>query len=261
MAGYLTCGGCGVIWHTADAPAEPEASWSKLYYADPELMELHGTRRSGIDAIVRRLNEVCPGRGKLLDVGAGVGLLMRSARDSGWIVEGVEPAKDASERARFLSGATVHVGTLERIGLEPSSFDAITVLDTLRHVPDPIAFLKAARRLLRPNGVLLIREAYGALTRWPRRMKNALTKPNKAQQRRAFYYQCFSPRSLLYALGTVGLAGRIEPSPVFVEGDSSFDSACRRAIGAASSAVFKLSGKVVSPNLLAFGRLTIRSSE
>jgi len=50
----------------------------------------------------------------------------------------------------------VDVGDFMRFGYEPESFDCITMLDVLEHSLDPLSFLKRARDLLRPGGVLYV---------------------------------------------------------------------------------------------------------
>jgi 2-polyprenyl-3-methyl-5-hydroxy-6-metoxy-1,4-benzoquinol methylase len=45
-----------------------------------------------MEGIVVRFNALFPERGHLLDVGAGIGVLMQTAAEAGWEVEGIEPA-------------------------------------------------------------------------------------------------------------------------------------------------------------------------
>ncbi|MFO0710610.1 MAG: class I SAM-dependent methyltransferase [Sandaracinus sp.] len=122
-------------------------------------------------------------RGRLLDVGCGTGDFVEHAAKAGWRARGLEPSRLASERARS-RGLDVAEGTLaqaleahERSG-EPA-YDAITMLNVLEHVPDPIAHVRQCRALLAPGGALAIvvpndftvlqeaaRAAIGTETRW-----------------------------------------------------------------------------------------------
>jgi ubiquinone/menaquinone biosynthesis C-methylase UbiE len=267
LEGYRICKNCDVTWCLLEEAGDPTNDWEKNYYSDGKLLQLHEARKSGIEAIVSRLNAVCPDRGRLLDVGTGLGMLMCVAATHGWSVQGVEPSKIAAEWARKLTGSTVHNGVLEEIKLPEKYYDVVTILDTLRHVPDPLSFLHSARRLLRPGGVMLVREVYRKITRQSPQLKNKVRRlidrsfscGPAGHSRRAFYYQCFSPKSLLHVFKIIGLRGWIEPSPVFVEpisAGSLVGSLSRRLIGWSSSAVYHASAEriIISPNLLAFGR-------
>ena len=256
--GYRICRTCDLTWCTEDDPSNLTSDWEKQYYGREDVFKLHEARRSGIEAIMARLNAVCPDRGRLLDVGTGVGLLMRVAAQAGWSVEGVEPSKRAAESARELTGATVYNDLLENLTLTDKHYDAITILDTLRFVPDPLAFLQAARKLLRPGGMLLVRDVNRELLR---RTKWLLNRSLEMKRRRKAFEQAqwFSPKSLIYALQALGLQGWLEPSPVFVEPISAgglMGSLLKRMIGLTSSMIYEVSAQriIISPNLLAFGR-------
>jgi len=77
---------------------------------------------------------------------------------------GAEPSLDAAKRsaadavryARDTLGLAVFRGDIDQAGLEPGSFDAVTLIGTIEHMPDPLVTLRAAARLLRPGGQLLI---------------------------------------------------------------------------------------------------------
>lgn len=216
-------------------------------------------------AIVARLSVIQPNRGRLLDVGTGVGILMSAAAEAGWIVEGVEPSETAAEKARKLTGAPVYQGVLEALRLPEEHYDAVTIIDTLRSVPDPLAFLLSARRLLRPGGVLLVREVYRKIRRYYMRVLGRSEGLKLEGTRRAYQpAQGFSPKSLLYALQAIGLEGWVEPSPIFAEPESGGGlraSLPKRAVGLASIAFYKTSGHriILSPNMLAFGRAPVET--
>src|SRR5207245_4980531 len=107
------------------------------------------TFRDRIRAIERRYGR----RGRLLDVGCALGDVLIEAKAAGWDVEGVEISPFAAQQARQRD-LRVTVGRLEALDLAPSSFDVVTLYDTIEHVTDPVAMLAAARRLLVPGGLL-----------------------------------------------------------------------------------------------------------
>ncbi len=95
------------------------------------------------------------GRGRLLDVGAGSGLLVRQMNALGWRAEGVDFDTKAVERARSL-GLTMHQGSLFEQRFDSATFDAVAMSHSIEHVHDPVAWLAEVRRILKPGGRLSI---------------------------------------------------------------------------------------------------------
>jgi 2-polyprenyl-3-methyl-5-hydroxy-6-metoxy-1,4-benzoquinol methylase len=91
---------------------------------------------------------------RLLDVGAGSGVLVEQATRLGWEAEGVEPSAWLADRARE-RGIAVQTGTLPHPGLTPP-YDVVTLVDVIEHVTDPRGLLGEVRKLLRPAGWLLV---------------------------------------------------------------------------------------------------------
>lgn len=93
----------------------------------------------------------------LLDVGSGSGAFMRYARDSGWLVRGVEPSEEACHMETNDS-LDVFNGTLEAFGdSNGHKFSAVTILNVLEHVPNPMRTLLTVRKMLNGGGILCIR--------------------------------------------------------------------------------------------------------
>jgi SAM-dependent methyltransferase len=93
-------------------------------------------------------------RGRLLDIGAGSGILVEQAKKIGFEAEGVEPSIELQTRAVELA-LNVHLGVLPHPDI-CGPFDVITIVDVIEHVPDPVGLLRQARELLSPNGILLV---------------------------------------------------------------------------------------------------------
>lgn len=100
---------------------------------------------------------------RLLDIGCSSGGLLRSAVQHGFDAEGVEPAPQAAEFAKS-AGLRVFQGYLEEARFPASSFDAVTLMEVIEHLPDPGALLKEVWRVLKPNGVLVVGTGNG--TSW-----------------------------------------------------------------------------------------------
>ena len=103
--------------------------------------------------LVRSLGPVAGGR-RLLDIGAGSGILVEEALAAGWQAEGVEPSVNlaafAAER-----GLPVQRGVLPHAKIS-GPFDVITLVDVIEHVPDPLGLLRIATSVLAPGGRILI---------------------------------------------------------------------------------------------------------
>ena len=80
---------------------------------------------------------------------------MLSARRAGIDVAGVEPAVRAAQAARA-AGLTVYTGTLAEAALPSSEYHAVTLIEVIEHLPRPGEVLQEIRRLLVPDGVLVI---------------------------------------------------------------------------------------------------------
>ncbi|WP_353686677.1 class I SAM-dependent methyltransferase [Thermodesulfovibrio sp. 3462-1] len=74
----------------------------------------------------------------------------------GWKVVGVDPDSKAVQIAREEFDLEVFQGTLEEAKFPDNSFDVITMNHVIEHVPDPIVLLTECRRVLKPEGKLMV---------------------------------------------------------------------------------------------------------
>jgi SAM-dependent methyltransferase len=94
---------------------------------------------------------------RLLDVGCGSGAFLKEMKQRGVDAAGFEFSADAAACARDASGAEVRAGaSLGEAGYTPGSFDVITLFHLLEHVPAPYTLIADVRRLLSPNGCLIV---------------------------------------------------------------------------------------------------------
>ncbi|MFH0864089.1 MAG: class I SAM-dependent methyltransferase [Candidatus Gottesmanbacteria bacterium] len=95
--------------------------------------------------------------GKILDIGCAVGFLLELAQKHGWQVFGVDNSQKVIRYwQKILSPACVFYGTLYEASYDNQFFDAITIFDTLEHIPDLHSFFTEIRRILKKDGLLAI---------------------------------------------------------------------------------------------------------
>lgn len=91
----------------------------------------------------------------LLDIGCGTGDFLETALKDNWQITGIEPNTKAREIANKKTNNTVFE-TEHLENLNPNSFDVITLWHVLEHLPDLETHIQIFKRLLKPNGHLVI---------------------------------------------------------------------------------------------------------
>lgn len=93
----------------------------------------------------------------LLDFGCGTGHFAHFMQKSGWHTVGVEPSVKALNKAQADFGLCAYptLADCELAGV--TSFHAVTLLNVLEHLVDPVRMIKQLRQVLKPEGVLVIR--------------------------------------------------------------------------------------------------------
>jgi 2-polyprenyl-6-hydroxyphenyl methylase/3-demethylubiquinone-9 3-methyltransferase len=106
------------------------------------------------------INGLCPIAGKqVLDVGCGGGILADAMARKGATVLGIDLAGKALKVAQLhaLEAQTNQVSyrevSAEELAIEqPASFDVVTCMEMLEHVPDPASIVQACAKLVKPGG-------------------------------------------------------------------------------------------------------------
>ncbi|MDP6289428.1 MAG: bifunctional 2-polyprenyl-6-hydroxyphenol methylase/3-demethylubiquinol 3-O-methyltransferase UbiG [Arenicellales bacterium] len=137
--------------------AKFEALATRWWDPESEFRTLHQINPLRLDFI----NERAPLEGKkVLDVGCGGGILSESMATRGARVTGIDMGEKPLSVAKLHlkeSGLEVDYRqtTTEALAIEePESFDIITCMEMVEHVPDPASVINACSRLVRPGGEL-----------------------------------------------------------------------------------------------------------
>jgi ubiquinone/menaquinone biosynthesis C-methylase UbiE len=93
----------------------------------------------------------------VLEVGCGTGRWLAALNALGLPLAGIEPSEGmlARARARLPESVDLRQGRAEVLPWADASFDGVFYMNALHHVPDKLAALRAAFRVLRPGGKLL----------------------------------------------------------------------------------------------------------
>lgn len=98
------------------------------------------------------INDLSKNKGKILDIGAGVGDFLATAHQNGWQTVGVEP----NDKARAIAEKKGVTFIEKTENLPDNSFDIITMWHVLEHVPALENQIMELKRLVKPNGTIII---------------------------------------------------------------------------------------------------------
>ncbi|MDO8329244.1 MAG: bifunctional 2-polyprenyl-6-hydroxyphenol methylase/3-demethylubiquinol 3-O-methyltransferase UbiG [Fluviicoccus sp.] len=136
--------------------AKFEALAARWWDADSEFKPLHQINPLRLNWIDER--SALSGK-RVLDVGCGGGILAESMARRGAQVLGIDMGEAPLAVGR-LHAAQAGVENLEyrQVPVEqlaeeqPQSFDVVTCMEMLEHVPDPASIIRACRQLVKPGG-------------------------------------------------------------------------------------------------------------
>lgn len=154
----LKCRNCGLVFmgnhnhHQLD-----DSYWNgKRHMEIYEAQDVQNVSDKNFQKELQRIEELKE-RGKLLDIGCGLGHFLRLARQDGWKVWGVEIAHPAVEYARNNFSLDIYAGTVENCNLKDTSIDVVTMWDVIEHIENPLETLAATQKKLKKGGLLVIK--------------------------------------------------------------------------------------------------------
>jgi 2-polyprenyl-3-methyl-5-hydroxy-6-metoxy-1,4-benzoquinol methylase len=156
----VACRQCGLVWsdprpHDVRQFYEHDyrQAYKKVFTPRPKHVLRAG--RVALDRWSRIRDLLRPGA-RVLDVGSGGGEFAHLLARLGCRVTGIEPNIGYAEHAARSYGLDVRRGFVDEVAIEPQSIEVVTIWHVLEHTEDPLAVLRQLRRVLVPEGRLVV---------------------------------------------------------------------------------------------------------
>jgi SAM-dependent methyltransferase len=153
MLSIFECQDCG-FWQCLDVPDTTE------YYRTLEDTGYESSRKERMQQarlILKKVMKVMGREAKglrLLDVGAGSGILLEAASELGFAAEGVEPSAWL-RKAGQAHGSKIIADIISHPEVS-GPYDVVTLIDVIEHVSAPLEMIRSAALLLKPAGIIVI---------------------------------------------------------------------------------------------------------
>ena len=158
----LECKDCGLLY-TTPRPNKDEIG---KYYQSNEYYSHQENKEGFIPKIYEKVKSINlrnkykiatekTTRGKILDIGCGVGDFLHTMEQQGWECTGVEPSEDAKAIAKKRIKGQL-LSSEEQENLSDGSFDVITMWHVLEHVNALRWQVQQLYRLCKPGGRIII---------------------------------------------------------------------------------------------------------
>jgi glycosyltransferase involved in cell wall biosynthesis/2-polyprenyl-3-methyl-5-hydroxy-6-metoxy-1,4-benzoquinol methylase len=151
----LECLNCGIQFiYPIPEGFSARGHYDSAYYGAWE----QGQKKARIKLWNRRLKDMMKyaSLGKLLDVGAGTGLFLSTAKEHGFEVYGTEISPDACKISKDTYQIELFNGELAEANFPGGTFDIVTIWHVLEHLIDPGKMMQEIHRILKPGGMLAI---------------------------------------------------------------------------------------------------------
>jgi SAM-dependent methyltransferase len=143
------CNGCGFIQCT-------DLDKVLNFYEDLQDQEYENTRaerKLQELKLIKRFSKHKPG-GRLLDIGAGSGIMVEAALEMGYNAQGIEPSKWLQQNAQQRN-LPIFQGVFPHPDVK-GKFDIITFVDVIEHVTHPGKLVKEIHSALTEDGILVL---------------------------------------------------------------------------------------------------------
>jgi SAM-dependent methyltransferase len=137
-----------------------EGYFREDYDGDYGEVEASDNRLPVFQSVLEHLSRYRQAPGAMLDIGCGDGKFLTLCRQAGWDCSGIELSQRAAARAAKKGFAMLPPHALER-GERGRLFDAVTLINVLEFVVNPLVMLRQVASVLTPNGFVMVRATNG----------------------------------------------------------------------------------------------------
>jgi 2-polyprenyl-3-methyl-5-hydroxy-6-metoxy-1,4-benzoquinol methylase len=205
------CDQCGLIF--PNPMPIPIHGFEQHYGVEAdEYFENHQLETKNVSALsmLSQAEQLLGGKGRLLDIGAGRGELVRAAHQADWDVTGIEPSPQFAAYAADYSGVSIRSEPLEDCAFPAGSFDCVILSAVLEHLYNPDETIAEISRILRSGGIVFIdvpneNGLYFRVGNLYQKLRGRDWVVNVAPTFSPFHIFGFSPRSLKALLTKHGL--------------------------------------------------------
>lgn len=153
------CQKCGFVFQ-APSPGRytPILNYEDCYTLDflKEGKEfMYPERKLDLENIIENILKLKP-NGKILDVGCGDGLFLFLCKKKNLDGYGIEPSKQLSSYASYKTGCKIIQGFYKKEMFPPASFDIVSFIQVLEHIPNPLEAMRIANYHLKEGGICVI---------------------------------------------------------------------------------------------------------
>jgi 2-polyprenyl-3-methyl-5-hydroxy-6-metoxy-1,4-benzoquinol methylase len=199
----VRCLECGFIYQNL-RPSEEERLKSYQHYLPQAAAEIEVWGRM-MEPVFRKAADLIERyipRGRLLDVGTGYGFFPALMHARGWEVMGLEASVSGARYGKKRWGLQILPQPWEKAAFPEKEFDVVTAFYVIEHLPDPLAFLREVRRILRPGGMIVLRYPHTT----PIKAILSLMRIKNHLYHLPYHLCDFSPKSVRKALTMSGFA-------------------------------------------------------
>ena len=167
------------------------------------------------------------------------------------MARGLELSADGVEFSRTRLNIDVLCEPAETMSLPDGSVDAVVMIEVIEHLLDPLSVLKAAHRVLRPGGTLLLTTPnFNAISRWGLGVGWSILSPGE----HVYYFTASTLSRLLSRAGFVGSQAIQLPTPKSVR--ETMNAAWTHTPGSPRSRLYRGLVQLVGP----FAQRTVQAA-